>query len=301
MLKRFRALTRLRALPAAIHVTQKVFALTMGRVIVSAPWRRLRATLDGENLPSPPLRVAIVAHAYYPDLIPEILRCRSFLPAETPVFITVPPERMALAEELTRGELGLTLIGALNRGRDIAPFLAVLQSGLLDRFDAVLKLHTKRSPHLLDGEIRRKLLFDALCGSRRAATASIEIFRDPRVGVVGWRASFRSSRSYWMDNKSRIERLATRMGVSEPVLLGFFEGSMFWVRPAALARLRQLCLQTDDFEAELGQVDGTLHHAVERLFTVSAWADGFRVCDSKGRTLQGSAVPDSRRSRGTLS
>ncbi len=84
-----------------------------------------------------------------------------------------------------------------------------------------------------------------------------------------------------MDNKSRIERLATRMGVSEPVLLGFFEGSMFWVRPAALARLRQLCLQTDDFEAELGQVDGTLHHAVERLFTVSAWADGFRVCDSK--------------------
>lgn len=295
MRERLYALARLRALPAAIHVLQKIFTLTIGPILVSAPLRGLRASLDAKTPPSLPLRVAIFAHAYYPDLIPEILRCRTFLPADTSMFITVPPDRLALAEDAVRGVPRVTLISAPNRGRDIAPFLAVVQSGVLDPYDAVLKLHTKRSPHLLDGETRRKLLFDALCGSRRGVAVTLQAFRDPRVGMAGWRPSFRSSHSYWMANKSRVESLAHRMGVPAPVLLGFFEGSMFWVRPAALARLRQLGLQVEDFEAEAGQVDGTLHHAVERLFTVSAWAGGFRICDLKGRTLQGLPAPDARR------
>lgn len=295
MRERLLALTRLRALPAAIHVLQKIFTLTIGPILVSAPLRGLRAYLDARTTSSLPLRVAIVAHAYYPDLIPEILRCRTFLPADTAVFITVPPDRWTLAEDAVRGKPDVTLIGAPNRGRDIAPFLTVLESGVLDPYDAVLKLHTKRSPHLLDGETRRKLLFDALCGSRRSATVTLQAFRDPQVGMAGWRPSFRSSRSYWMANKRRVESLADRMGVPAPVVLGFFEGSMFWVRPAALARLRRLGLQVEDFEAEAGQVDGTLHHAVERLFTVSAWAGGFRVCDLKGRPVQGFPAPDARR------
>lgn len=297
MRERLIAFTRLRALPAAIHVLQKIFTLTIGPILVSAPLRRLRAGLDAKMPPALPVRVAIVAHAYYPDLIPEILRCRSFLPSDTPVLITVPPDRMALAEDTAKGALGVTLMDAPNRGRDIAPFLAVLQSGALDPYDVVLKLHTKRSPHLLDGETRRKLLFDALCGSRRGVAETLQAFLDPKVGMAGWRPSFRSSRSYWMANKSRIESLAARMGVAGPVKLGFFEGSMFWVRPAALTQLRQLSLRVDDFEPEAGQVDGTLHHAVERLFTVSAWAGGFQVCSLQGRPLEGSAAPDSRRRR----
>lgn len=294
MRERLIALTRLRAVPAAIHVLQKIFTLTIGPILVSGPLRRLRAALDAKMPPSLPLRVAIVAHAYYPDLIPEILRCRSFMPTDTPVFITVPPDRLALAENAARGARNVTLIGAPNRGRDIAPFLAVLQSGALDPYDVVLKLHTKRSPHLLDGETRRKLLFDALCGSRRGVAETLQAFLDPKVGMAGWRPSFRSSRSYWMGNKSRIESLAERMAVPGPVMLGFFEGSMFWVRPTALAQLRQLSLKADDFEPEAGQVDGTLHHALERLFTVSAWAGEFRICDLQGRLLQGSAAPDAR-------
>jgi rhamnosyltransferase len=297
MRERLIALTRLRALPAAIHVLQKIFTLTIGPILVSAPLRRLRAGLDAKMPPSLPLRVAIVAHAYYPDLIPEILRCRSFLPSDTHVLITVPPDRLALAEDAAKGALGVTLMGAPNRGRDIAPFLAVLQSGAIDPYDVVLKLHTKRSPHLLDGETRRKLLFDALCGSRRGVAETLQAFLDPKVGMAGWSPSFRSSPSYWMANKSRIESLAARMGVAGPVKLGFFEGSMFWVRPAALTQLRQLSFRVDDFEPEAGQVDGTLHHAVERLFTVSAWASGFQVCSLQGHPLEGSVAPDSRRRR----
>ncbi len=173
-----------------------------------------------------------------------------------------------------------------NRGRDIGPFVALLNAGTFDPYDAVLKLHTKRSPHLLDGEIRRKLLFSMLAGERYATWRLLTAFEKSDTGMVGWKDCYREASPYWMGNRARVTSLAAEMGIpAEAVRLGFFEGSMFWFRPAALERLRGLKLSWDDFEAEARQLDGTLHHAIERCFTLAARADGYSIRDLKGRIL----------------
>ncbi len=272
------------------HVYQKLAALTFGRLFVSRWGLRFRAAVAGARppLPEPQLRVAIVAHAYYPDLIPEILACRDALPGTAPVHFTIPPERVAAAQTMLQGVDEISLHVCENRGRDIWPFLQLLGSGALDGYDAVLKLHTKRSPHLLDGDIRRRLLFAMLCGERRSTSRALSSFLDPRTGMVGWDASRRSATPYWMANRERVHAVARRMGGGATVPpLGFFEGSMFWFRPSAFAALRELRFSAEDFEAESGQVDGTLHHALERCFTVAAWLRGFAVRDLKGRLLEG--------------
>jgi len=285
---RFSALARLGFLSGGAlgHVLGKLRLMTVGAAYVSTPVRRLRMRLDRAG-PPPDLRAAIVAHAYYPELIGEILRCRGFLPPGAPVFITAPPERMAAAREALAGADGVTLIETPNRGRDIAPLLQVLRSGALAPFGAVLKLHTKRSPHLLDGDIRRKLLFDMLCGSRAGVGRVLTQFLNPATGLVGWRPSFRSAPVWWMDNRERVEELARQLGVEGGAPLGFFEGSMFWFRPAAFDALADLDLAADAFEPEAGQVDGTLHHALERLFTIAAWSRGYVARDLEGRLLAG--------------
>lgn len=210
------------------------------------------------------------------------------LPYEVAVHLTVPSDKVEAATEQLRGVAGVTIHPCANRGRDIAPFVLLLGSGALDGYDAVLKLHTKRSPHLLDGGARRKLLFLMLCGERQATLKALSAFEDPATGMVGWEACWREAPPYWMANRARVEAIAARMGAdAQATRLGFFEGSMFWFRPKAFAALRELGLTLEDFEAEQGQVDGTLHHALERCFTIACWARGYEIRDMKGRLLPG--------------
>lgn len=276
---------RLRAI--ARHYWQKLKANTIGRLVVSKVGRKLRsqAAAIGPQPARPHVRVAITAHVFYLDIAKEIIALRDIFPEPVPVFLTVPVDR---AEELSRIVADLpnvVLFPTENRGRDIAPFFSLLESAALDGFDAVLKLHTKRSPHLVDGDLRRNLLFAMLCGERSAVYRALKAFEEPSTGLVGWRDSYRSDPVFWMANKVRVREIAVKMNATDFVKLGFFEGSMFWFRPKALAALREINLTPKMFEAEAGQLDGTMHHAIERCFTIAAWSRGYIVRDLRGRIL----------------
>jgi lipopolysaccharide biosynthesis protein len=53
----------------------------------------------------------------------------------------------------------------------------------------------------------------------------------------------------------------------------FPAGSMFWFRPEALIDLTEM--GTEDFDFERGLSDGTIPHAVERVFVLLAGKRGF--------------------------
>jgi lipopolysaccharide biosynthesis protein len=59
----------------------------------------------------------------------------------------------------------------------------------------------------------------------------------------------------------------------------FPAGSMYWFRVAALSGLDDLIMQHDEFEQELGQADGGLHHAVERLIGLYAETRGYKMTE----------------------
>ena len=270
----------------ALHIISKIATLTLGAAYVSPAANSIRRWLDHRSAP-PNFsgRVALVAHAYYPELIGEIRACLATLPSTADLIITAPVERLDVAGHELGDVARARIVGVENRGRDVAPFLTLLNAGELAPYDAVLKLHTKRSPHLRDGDIRRRLLFTKLAGSRHQTALALKLFEDPTTGLVGWGRSWRNSPWLWMDNRDRVGQLCAGMGVEQRLDPAFFEGSMFWVRPAALNRVRSLGLSTEKFEAETGQLDGALHHAVERAFTITAAADGFVARDMHGRTL----------------
>jgi lipopolysaccharide biosynthesis protein len=269
------------------HGLCKLVEIVGGHFFLARPVQRLWQWNSQRHhlVPPPDLRCAMIAHVYHLELLDEVLCCWRMLPAGAPLHITTTPDKAVSLRVRLREQAGIFLHPAENRGRDIAPFLGVLSSRSLDRYDAVLKIHTKRSPHLRTGNLRRRLLYTLLAGHRVQVNRSLAQFADPRVGLVGWHLAWRTRLSYWMNNERRAQDLMHRIAPVQPVELAFFEGSMFWFRPAALEPLRRLGLTAEDFETEQGQIDGCLHHAIERCFTLVARRAGYETKTISGRSV----------------
>jgi rhamnosyltransferase len=82
----------------------------------------------------------------------------------------------------------------------------------------------------------------------------------------------------WNKNRQQVRRLAQQLraplnGAGQR----FFAGTMFWFRPDAMSILRASTLDLSDFPLEMGQTEGTLAHALERLVSATVQAGGHDV------------------------
>lgn len=227
-----------------------------------------------------PPRVAVVLHAFHTDLLPEFRAYLDHIPVPADLFISTDTEAKRAAvsacfADWAAGSVEVRIVP--NRGRDVAPKLVGF-AAVHDRYDYVLHLHTKSSPHESRLVGWRGYLLETLLGSPAVVHGVFEAFaRAPRLGMLAPQ-HIDELRSWitWGPNHAQAEGLAARMGFPLPPAapLDFPSGSMFWARSAALRPLLDLRLGFDDFQAEAGQTDGTLAHAIERLY--------FLVCEQAG-------------------
>jgi hypothetical protein len=240
---------------------------------------------------SGPNAIAIVVHIYYEDTWRDISGALGSLTVPFDLIVTTVPGRERLIDAIRLDFPDAEIEVMENRGRDIRPFLVLLESGRLDRYRYVCKVHGKKS---MDGGRksymgaiwRRRLLFDLL-GAPGLADAIVDMFeRDPSVGMIGPRA-YRLPREDYSEelsfsaNRAMTLELAERMGVPrDRFQLDFFGGTMFWVRPEALKPLRDLRLSSAIPE-EKGLLDGSPGHAIERVFSTSVVTAGYKLanCD----------------------
>ncbi len=240
-------------------------------------------------------RIAVVLHLFYLDLWPEIGRRLRAIDETFDLIVSVPAERRDEAAATIRADIPTAqILGVENRGRDIGPFLELLGSGRFDRYDYLCKIHGKKSPHRDDGnEWRRDLLGDLL-GSAEAMRHLIAwLDAHPEVGLVGPSGLRIAGEGHrWGSNEATLRALAKRAGIADDgIRVDFFAGSMFWCRTAALAPLKALKLGLADFEPEQNQIDGTLAHAIERLFLLAAGHAGYGA--SETQAVRASPLPAS--------
>lgn len=237
-------------------------------------------------------RFAVVAHVYYADVWPDLASILDRIRHPFDLIVTTVPGREDLISSILRRFPDADIRVFENRGRDVRPFLALLEEGRLDRYRYVCKIHGKKSKDGGRAEIagniwRNRLLFD-LIAAPGVIDRTLSIFdAHPDVGMVGSSNYRYPSPNYpsdiaWAENRQRVLQIAGEMGISEEEFtLDFFGGTMFWVRPEALEPLRRLHL-TADFAEEEGKLDGALEHAVERLFSAATLASGFTLSSIDG-------------------
>ncbi|MEA3535646.1 rhamnan synthesis F family protein [Rhizobium sp. CC-YZS058] len=235
-------------------------------------------------------KIACVIHAFYPELLDEMLAELSEYRGNLKLFLTVPSDKVgAVKDVLSQYKFEAEILACANRGRDVLPFLTALKKIDPEEFSLVLKLHTKRSKHLQNGEAwRRELL--ACFTKPQELEAAVKIFDDrPDIGILGPSGHNVSMEGYMGSNEGRLSDLKRRMGVGDirNAKLGFIAGSIFMARPAALEALLDLDLTEEDFESEAAQTDGTLAHAIERAWTFAASARLLKVATKPISTAQG--------------
>lgn len=226
---------------------------------------------------------AVCLHLHYPDLWDEFQRKLSRISLEFDLYVSLSVDgsdgrnlKSRIQADFPHAEVHFVE----NRGRDILPFLRLLQAGTFDGYRAVCKLHGKKSPHRRDGNVwRRRLIAGILPRDLDISLARFLSDRDAAVWVADDQVL--NVCDWWGDNRPRALDVLRRIEATQVLDdCPFPAGSMYWIKPFALGLLRSLQLKPQDFEDEAGCLDGTTAHAVERIVGQLAAAAGQRVVET---------------------
>jgi hypothetical protein len=227
--------------------------------------------------------VAVVAHVFYHDLWDEIADRLAGSGLAFDLFVTITDkgtETDALVAKIAERFPHARTLRYPNRGRDVLPFVHLVNAGVLDGYKAVCKVHTKRSPHRDDGDHWRRHLIAGILPEAVAGEMLARFLASPEAAV--WVADGQHYRSpdWWGSNRETVARLLARIEVRMQGDLAFPAGSMYWLKPSIVAMIKALMLAPEEFEVEAAQLDGTLAHAFERTLGFIVGAGGLKVVET---------------------
>ncbi|MEP6527335.1 MAG: glycoside hydrolase family 99-like domain-containing protein [Nocardioidaceae bacterium] len=220
-----------------------------------------------------PSTVGVLLHVFYPELLPELLMQLDTIPVRFDLIVTdATGEHVRLDRADVPRARHIVVLEVDNHGRDIWPMVQVVNAGLLDPYEIVLKLHTKRSEWRAEhadlpgtGEAWRANLMSDLLGTRDNVTEILGAFADnPDLGIVTARGNVLGP-EFWGGDLAITRELLRRLELQvHTEQLRFPAGSFYWARGFVLQGLRALALTSEDFDREAGQVDATTAHGIER-------------------------------------
>lgn len=229
-------------------------------------------------------KLAIVIHAFYPDVLAEILAMIGQNSKHgLKLFVSTSAQNHNQTDILLKAAgMHYKLLTVENKGRDMLPFLMMLPHVKTEGFDLVLKLHTKKSNHLNRPAKWSADLFNKLLGVGVIDRIWKTFEQYPEIGMIGPEGHILPMWLYYGANALQVKSLATKSAVDAALMRGllFPAGSMFYARMEVLEPLMLLSLSDADFEPEAGQKDGTLAHAIERFIPLLARKNGYVLADT---------------------
>lgn len=259
-----------------VHLLHGRLRLTSLRLLGRSAQSGIRAG----QAPSATPRATAVCHVFYPSLFDQVVSAAQRAPFVDRILITCPTENYSVIKELTKPyassspEMQIEVAARPNAGRDVLPFFHLLHHPWLQDADLVLKIHTKRSPHLVAGrgDSWRTSLLEGLSpvvpsrryGLARSLAATASVSKPCLVWPARWAYSVES----WGANRVATQSLSVRHRRFRTGPLLFPAGTMFWCNQAFLQQLAVLPPfdPTRSLQHNESSLDGTLAHSLERVF-----------------------------------
>ncbi len=221
--------------------------------------------------------LAVVVHLYYVDMLPLFKAKLSRLKnTDHDLYITIPDTCVGSLADIHKELPGARVAVVPNCGRDVLPFLEVMQQIKGMGYSKILKLHSKKSPHRADGaEWRDRIIDNLLPNDQRLIDQVLHLLDLKDTALIGPADEYVSMLVNFSATSHHTQPIcddiigskATGYLMRNPNEYGFFGGTMFWARADAIMPIITH-VKDKDFEPEFGQEDSTLAHALERLLNV---------------------------------
>lgn len=229
--------------------------------------------------------VCIFLHLYYPEMLEEIICYLEELRSELgKIFVSCSiGMKNHIEDRLCSVGIPCEVIEVENRGRDILPFLLLLEKAIEQRFSIGFKIHTKKSAHRSNGSSWRQDMLQKLLTTKEYQRIVRKLSSGSKVGLVAPAGHLLKLKSYMGSNDKKVFHYGNRLGLkrNEIQKAVFPAGSMFAFKVAAMKPILALGMDSIKFEEEQGAIDGTIAHAIERLFGLSALACHQKVVTSR--------------------
>ena len=232
------------------------------------------------------MRILVHLHVFYHDQVPWFLdRLKSLDAYDWDLVVTCGTADSGTEHAVKAFKPDARFLYVENVGYDVWPFLRLISEVDLTPYDILFKLHTKNitsdtivrvnGVHMRK-EAWRNILVDALLGSPDQTARVVSVFSEqPDAGMV-CSAKLYSTLEAVEDGKPLTNELEV-LGLQTDERR-FCVGDMFAIRPCLLAPLAKRSWSADMFPAHSQSGSGgTLAHIYERVFSLLAPAQGYRV------------------------
>jgi len=223
-------------------------------------------------------------HVYYKDLVDDVVRLVETVKTETSLDIAISFTNCypaPLARRILEAAKPVKAIVVINRGRDVLPFFSLTKCLLDFDYKYGLKLHTKKSLHMNDGDVWRDNLYSSLLSEKAISLVESSFLDEERkVGFIAPKDSLMSNEieAHLIENKANMEHILTHIGCTNiEIYKPFIAGTMFWFSMNFIRDLDPSRFDSTFFGPELGAIDGDLAHAFERLFTTLGDFYGYQI------------------------
>lgn len=224
-----------------------------------------------------PLKVLVLVHAYWPRQFTEIIDCLNGIKMPLSVMVTIPDgahsvEIEALIEKVDERHTVLPM-RVQNTGRDIGPFLKCIEKLPSEKWDLVIKVHTKASQDIWFKSLLRSLLQN----DRRIRRHARLLKRYPGGLIV--HPLFRypgHNQPIGEPAMRRLQDLLMSRGFPIPNKWFFAAGSMFAATPETLVAFKREgeAIGLTQFEGEQDYSQASSAHVYERFLGLYVCARG---------------------------
>ena len=235
--------------------------------------------------------IAIQAHIFYEDLTFEVINKINNIPFRHDLFITTISEsKKVYIEQIIKeySHANNYIIDVVeNRGRDVLPFIIQMKNHF-KKYKYVCHIHSKKTmKYPRTGNLWRHYLYNNLLGNKDIISEIIHdfeikenlgfVFPDTYYNTIKAVKNFESiDFKYHKENINYInyvfEQMFRKFKFGKKLI--FPSGDMFWARIDAIHQIFKIKF-TNKFPEELGQLNKTIMHAIERIWLYLVKLNGY--------------------------